>query len=120
MMLTIAALFGFLGLTVFLAVTEKYRAAEYEFGVSFYSVMLGVLLEGLVALVLLQDRPVQIAYETSEYSVSTSRLTTIGNSSLKSQSSSESSDSKEVISSTESLSCEEKSYVLTKKRSVNR
>ena len=121
-MLTSSALFGFLGLTVFLAVTEKYRAAEYEFGVSFYSVMLGVLLEGLVALVLLEDRPGQgpLSVKVSEYSVSTSCLTTIPNSSLTSQTSSEESESKELISSAESLSCEEKSCPLPKKRSVNR
>ena len=119
-MLTIAGLFGFLGLTVFLAVTEKYRASEYEFGVSFYSTMLGVLLEGLVALVLLQDRPGQIDVKDSEYSVSTSCLTTIPNSSLTSpESSSESSDYKEVILSTEILTREETPYV-SHNRSVKR
>lgn len=119
-MLTIAGLFGFLGLTVFLAVTEKYRASEYDFGVSFYSVMLGVLLEGLVALVLLQDRPGQIDVKDSEYSASTSCLTTIPNSSLTSpESSAKSSGSKEVISSTESLTREETPYV-SRKRSVQR
>ena len=71
---------GFFGLTAFLAVTEKYRAAEYEFGVSFYAVMIGVLLEGLLALVLVEDRESVEPYSLSEYSVITSRLTTISTS----------------------------------------
>ena len=119
---------GLFGLTVFLAVTEKYRAEEYEFGVSIYSFMLGILLEGLVALVLLEDKPSPAGFEVSEYSIVTSRLTTIPNSSLVSHSSSEenSDSSKEDLSSSECLLCDERtqepgnSRVFSTKRSVKR
>ena len=122
LILTISAMFGFFGLTAFLAVTEKYRAAEYEFGVSFYAVMIGVLLEGLLALVLLEDREPVEPYALSEYSVITSRLTTIPNSSLESQSSSDSTTSKEELhlSSTECSLYDAEPRIFGKKRSIKR